>query len=633
MMSARGRTSGGTVTLTQGSVAVTGNGGGETGLLAQSAGSTITATDVAVTVSGGGGDVGARALDGGAIRLSGGSVAATGSGGGEIGLQASGAGSTITATEVTVSVPSSSGGGAGVQADSAGQIALTNTTVNTAGASTTGLLATGTNSSISAIGVDVTTSGSTAHAAAVTGGGTLNATGNLTANGAGSNALNVNGGDATVTVTILTSPNGASIAAQGGTSNVNLVGALAVANNGQWLNVSGGSTLTLAATNGSTVQGVALTDAGSTSDVTLRTGSLWTMTGNSNVTNLTHASSVIQFTPPVGDPTLLPSYKTLTAVNYVGRSGTLGLNTYLGADGSPSDRLVINGGTATGNSMLNIANTTGAGALTTGNGILVVDAINGGTTAAGAFGLAGPVVAGPYDYTLFRSSVDASNPQAWYLRSTLDCVNNPTVPACDDGGGVVVVAVTVAEVVAVVAISPASGRRRRSMRQFHRWRCCMGAICSTLCMNAGAKGRTSASMPIPRMPRVGWGRVIGVNGVQQGDSLGVLRGSAGPHFSYSFLALQAGMDIYRYEHPDGSRDHAGAYFAIGGDQGRVTHFTRRQGDSNFAAYSLGGYWTHFGPSGWYIELDPAGHVLRHRQFRQPRLACIKHSWSRSSCVN
>ncbi|OSJ37012.1 hypothetical protein BSZ19_01415, partial [Bradyrhizobium japonicum] len=159
------------------------------------------------------------------------------------------------------------------------------------------------------------------------------------------------------------------------------------------------------------------------------------MTGNSNVTDLTNASSVIQFTPPAGDPTLLSSYKTLTAVNYVGRSGTLGLNTFLGTDGSPSDRLVLDGGAATGNSFLRIRNTTGAGALTTGNGILVVDAINGATTASGAFSLSRPVLAGPYQYTLFRSSVDAVNPQAWYLRSALDCAAHPNLRICGGGGG------------------------------------------------------------------------------------------------------------------------------------------------------------------------------------------------------
>lgn len=61
------------------------------------------------------------------------------------------------------------------------------------------------------------------------------------------------------------------------------------------------------------------------------------------------------------------------------------------------------------------------------------------------------------------------------------------------------------------------------------------------------------------------------------------------------------MDFYRHDRPDGSREQAGAYFAIGGAQGRVAHFDGAMGNSDFAAYTLGGYWTHFGPTGWYID--------------------------------
>ena len=106
----------------------------------------------------------------------------------------------------------------------------------------------------------------------------------------------------------------------------------------------------------------------------------------------------------------------------------------------------------------------------------------------------------------------------------------------------------------------------------------------------------------PENGKVGWGRLIGTNGVQEGDSLGVLGGSAGPRIAYSFAALQAGMDVYRHDTADGSRDLAGAYFAIGGAKGRVTHFDGAIGDSDFAAYTLGGYWTHFGPAGWYVDM-------------------------------
>lgn len=108
----------------------------------------------------------------------------------------------------------------------------------------------------------------------------------------------------------------------------------------------------------------------------------------------------------------------LTVGNYVGNNGTIALNTYLGADDSASDRLVIDGGTATGSTTLLIANSAGSGALTTANGIQVVEASNGATTAANAFKLNDPIVAGAYEYSLYRGGLGAdANSQDWYLRS------------------------------------------------------------------------------------------------------------------------------------------------------------------------------------------------------------------------
>ena len=106
----------------------------------------------------------------------------------------------------------------------------------------------------------------------------------------------------------------------------------------------------------------------------------------------------------------------LATTRYRGTGGTIALNTYLGADGSPSDKLVIDGGSATGNSVLRITNVGGPGAETVANGIAVVQAINGGTTAPGAFALTGEVRAGAFDYDLFRGGVSGS-PDEWFLRS------------------------------------------------------------------------------------------------------------------------------------------------------------------------------------------------------------------------
>ena len=119
--------------------------------------------------------------------------------------------------------------------------------------------------------------------------------------------------------------------------------------------------------------------------------------------------------------------------NYRGDGGGVYLQTVLGADDSASDRLVFDGGTATGSTGLGIINTGGGGAATLVDGILVVQALNGATTAPGAFSLFAPVSAGAYEYFLFKGGVSAGTGENWYLRSTLAA--GPT-PAPNGGGEV-----------------------------------------------------------------------------------------------------------------------------------------------------------------------------------------------------
>ena len=142
----------------------------------------------------------------------------------------------------------------------------------------------------------------------------------------------------------------------------------------------------------------------------------WTIDANSTVSQQVTNAGFVAFTPQL-NATALASHKTLTTKDYFSASGLIGLNTFLGGDNSPSDRLIINGGTASGTSGLRITNTGGQGDLTLGNGIPVVAATNGGTTAPGAFGLSGPVVAGPYEYFLFRGGVTPGNENDLFLRN------------------------------------------------------------------------------------------------------------------------------------------------------------------------------------------------------------------------
>jgi outer membrane autotransporter protein len=155
------------------------------------------------------------------------------------------------------------------------------------------------------------------------------------------------------------------------------------------------------------------------------------MTGTSNLSTLINQRSAIVFGAPTGMPGLPTSYKTLTAGTYAGQAAEITLHTYLGGDGSPSDRLVIDGGSATGQTGLRILRAGGDGAVTLGNGIAVVDTLNGARTDVGAFRLSQRVVEGPYEYQLARGSRDATQPQAWYLRSqrlSTDPVPQPPSP-------------------------------------------------------------------------------------------------------------------------------------------------------------------------------------------------------------
>ena len=150
-------------------------------------------------------------------------------------------------------------------------------------------------------------------------------------------------------------------------------------------------------------------------DVSLDSGASWNIqrgaTVKSVLDNLDSAGT-ISFTPATGSH-FVP--ETLTVTNLTGRNGTINLSLRLDDPAFPTDMLVIDGGTATGKTWLNFTNTgdAGLGLATSGNGIKVVDAINGASTDAGAFALGRKLQAGAYNYTLNHGSADEN----WYLSS------------------------------------------------------------------------------------------------------------------------------------------------------------------------------------------------------------------------
>ena len=108
-----------------------------------------------------------------------------------------------------------------------------------------------------------------------------------------------------------------------------------------------------------------------------------------------------------------------------------------------------------------------------------------------------------------------------------------------------------------------------------------------------------------------WTRVIAQHDRRDGGAAGIY-GSKGPGYSDDIYALQAGMDLYRDEHGGGG-DVAGVYVALGQIAGDVKNFTGiNVGHDRLQNYTLGGYWNHLDPSGWYTDavVQGSGYKVR-----------------------
>ena len=217
------------------------------------------------------------------------------------------------------------------------------------------------------------------------------------------------------------------VLANGSTSTIDtgaFIGTLAgdISGNGS-LTKQGNGTLTVAGSNsytGSTnvLAGVLRADAENTlsaaSAVDLATGATLDLNGNGQtIAGLSNAGT-IKFGTKAGT--------TLTvAGNYAG-NGVIVLNTVLGGDDSPTDRLVIAGDTS-GSSTLQVNNLKGEGAPTV-EGVKIIDVAG---SSDGTFSLNGDyeiqgeqaIVAGAYAYQLHKNGKADTTDGDWYLRSTL----------------------------------------------------------------------------------------------------------------------------------------------------------------------------------------------------------------------
>ncbi|MBR8132167.1 autotransporter outer membrane beta-barrel domain-containing protein [Burkholderia ambifaria] len=173
--------------------------------------------------------------------------------------------------------------------------------------------------------------------------------------------------------------------------------------------------------------------------LSLDTDSRWTVTANSSVGSLALNDSTIAFAAPAAGAPATPRTLVVTG-DYAARNGKLVLHTTLQDDASPTDRLVIDGGHASGDTGIVVKRTGGDGAPTT-IGIPLVETRNGGTTDVAAFALDaasdgyrtgfGTLSAGGYDYMLKRGGT-GGHEENWYLVSAAKPEPPPPAPGPAD---------------------------------------------------------------------------------------------------------------------------------------------------------------------------------------------------------
>lgn len=319
--------------------------------------------------------------------------------------------------------------------------------------------------------------------------------------------------------------------------------------------------------------GASLTGTIDPTNVSIDSASRWTMTGNSDVDTLTLAGRIEVVAPP--QP--MNAGRTLKAHNWVGQGGTITLHTRLEADNSVTDQIVIDGGQATGHTGLDIRNAGGLGAQTQGDGIKIVDAINGSTTTADAFALKGRVAAGAYEYHLFRQDVLGLGDN-WYLRSTA----KEERPEYRN------------EVPVNLALLGIANRLGLDMLGTYHER-------------TGSAAAGSAGNMTEQTGTVGWGRIFGRTGDTKygaGSDRERYRNfkEHGPSYELDSSGFQVGADLLRQKDGEGREDKAGVYISMAQADARVEQvYGSRAGHVDMTGYGVGAYWTHLSPQGWYTD--------------------------------
>ena len=322
-------------------------------------------------------------------------------------------------------------------------------------------------------------------------------------------------------------------------------------------------------------------------------------------------------------------------VNFVPGSQIL-FNTELN-DGSVqnSDRLVLSRTMVSGTAQIMVNNIGGAGALTTGDGIQLVATINGATTTPDSFVLGERVAAGAYEYNLVRGSL--TNGDDWFLKNTFtppepppppvppEPPAPPSPPSPGPPSPPAPPGPPVPPVPPAPPYPPSPPGPPEPVLPDYRPEVAVDTAVPSLASQLGLamlgnyhdrvgeddanqwQGAQGSAGNAGWQPSSGWGRIFGADssvGYGSGDVVDHYNHflSDGPSYSSSLYGFQTGLDLYRSD-DEGQRDSAG--FSLGADRSnsdvRGIYDGTGAGTVSMDGFTLGGYWTGKGASGWYVD--------------------------------
>ena len=319
---------------------------------------------------------------------------------------------------------------------------------------------------------------------------------------------------------------------------------------------------------------------------------------------------------------------TIDAHNQVFAAGSqIYFNTYLNdGDQQLTDKLILKGGSSSGQATLQVQNTGGLGALTVNDGIMLVE--NQNTSSSEQFTLGSRVAAGAYEYNLFQGG--SAGPNHWYLRSEVTD-NPPTDPPPTPP------TVPPAPPTSITPASPTPHPANPASPPAYRAEVPVDSIIPALASRLGLgtlgtwherrNGEFATNYTTPDgYKRAGWGRIFGETGSYGDGFTGSLTDRVnafedhGSSYDFRYGGVQAGIDIRRKEEDNGhkednrgdekkgygTRDIPGLYFGAGLAQADVDAlidygFGTEAGEVKMEGYSLGAYHTHIGKSGWYLD--------------------------------